>query len=268
MNQIHRLLEQLQDTDSTVEQLERLAADSPNDPAYAINARAIRKRRADLERRLNAELRITQADLVQYHVERTDINRYPVTAVAKAILGFQELVTSVFDAIRTTPKQRYRPSADNIELSTLDFAIAVPVGSVLVSMSVENERLLALQSELDQTFERVFEVLNTRDSDGLRGLAEKVGIASISKAHDWAATTAQFGLNTKIRIQKTLESSLAFEISNVEAQSLKEAIEEKAIMPLRKKKLWASYSELMSILIQLRATSTSKRPTLEISKGD
>jgi hypothetical protein len=225
MNEIYHLLQQIHETDSVIGQSEHVLL---SDPAASINTRAIQKRRADLERRLNNELRITQSDLIQYHVERTGADRYPVSAVAKAILGFQELVTSVFDALRTAPKQRYRPSADNVELSTLDFAIAVPVGSVLVSMSIENDRLIAVKSDLDHTFERVFEVLKARDPDRLRILAEEVGISSIAKAHDWAASTSQFGLNTTISVQKEPERELRLEISNVEAQSLKDAIEEKS----------------------------------------
>jgi hypothetical protein len=111
----------------------------------------------------------------------------------------------------------------------LDFAMALPVNSVLVSLSIENERLLAVKSELDQTFERVFEILKARDSEAFRSLAESVGIASISKAHDWASSAAQFGLNTKISVRKEFgREALDVVISNSEALSLKEAIEEKS----------------------------------------
>lgn len=229
MNEIHRILELLQDTDEASVRFEQLTRDNPDDLANLVNVRAVRKRRADLERRLNAELRTSQADLVQYHIKKTEEDRYPVVAVAEAISGFQQLVTSVFDALRSTPKKRYRPQPDNVALSTLDLAMALPVGSVLVSMSIENNRLLAIQSELDQTFERVFEILNTRDSEHLRQLADVVGIASIAKAHDWAASAAWHGLNTKIEIQKdTTKEPRRFEISNSQAQTLMEVIEEKS----------------------------------------
>ena len=211
MNSIQRLLEQLQETDAAAVHLETLADSDPNNEFLSVNADAIRKRRTDLSRRLSAELRVTQSDLVRYHVERTDIDRYPISAIAEATVGFQAgLVTSVFDAIRTTPKRRYRPAAENVELSTLDFAMALPVGSVLISMSVENERLIAIKSELDEAFERVFEILKTTDSDGLRKLAGEVGVASIAKARDWAASAAQFGLNTRISVQKDFESVTEF----------------------------------------------------------
>jgi hypothetical protein len=229
MNQIELLLDQLRDTDEAADMLAQLMRNDRFDEANKVNANALHKRRADLERRLSAELRITQSDLVQYHVQRTEVDRYPAAVVAKAIIGFQEIVTAIFDAIRSVPKQRYRPSPDNVQLSTLNLATAFPARSILVSMSVENERLLAVKSELDQTFERVFQILTTRDSNGLRALAEQVGIAPISKAHDWAEITAEYGLNTKIYVRKEIEAPpLELQVSKAEALSLKEAIEQKS----------------------------------------
>ena len=226
MSHITKLLDALRDTDAVSERLREL---EPDQDILRENLEGIRRRREVLAMQLNKELRSSQSDLVQYHVKKNEDERYPVLAVARAVAGFQELVTSVFDALRSAPKKQYRPQADNVALSTLDFAMALPVGSVLVSMSVENDRLLAVKSDLDQTFDRVFEIMNTRDSERLRSLADVVGIASISKAHDWAATAANFGLNTKIEIQKDLKSEpQRIEISNSQAQILKEIIEEKS----------------------------------------
>lgn len=226
MSQILKLLDDLRDTDTVSERLREL---EPDQEILRENLEGIQRRREVIARRLNEELRTSQSDLVQYHVRKNEDDRYPVLAVAKAISGFQELVTSVFDAIRSAPKKQYRPLADNVVLSTLDLAMALPVGSVLVSMSVQNDRLLAVKSDLDQTFDRVFEIINTRDSERLRGLADVVGIASISKAHAWAAATCNFGLSTKIEIRKDLTSEpQRVEISNLQAQTLKDIIEEKS----------------------------------------
>jgi hypothetical protein len=228
MNELARILSQLQETDNVSAQFERELKTNPNDEIARINSEAVLKRRMDLERRLSSELRSTQADLVEYHVSRTEDEKYPVLAIAKAISGFQELVTSVFDALKSAPKQRYRPSAENAALSSLDFGMALPVGSVLVSMSIPNDRLIAFKTELDETFENVFKILNTKEPEALREIANRVGIASIVKAHDWAASTAQFGLNTKIKVQKDLTTALNVEISTAGAQTLKEIIEEKS----------------------------------------
>lgn len=55
MNQIQSLLEMLRDTDATAKQMAELVAANPRDDALAINAEAIKKRRADLARRLTDE---------------------------------------------------------------------------------------------------------------------------------------------------------------------------------------------------------------------
>jgi hypothetical protein len=228
MTAIVDLIQQLQDTDVVSAQMQRALAGSPNDAISLLNANAIRKRRSDLERRLSNELRTTQSDLVQYHVERASDDRYPVLAVARAISGFQELVTSVFDAIRTMPKQRYRPAPESIALSTLDFAMALPTGSVVISLSVENERLLAIKSDLDRTFDEVFSLLHSAGSDDLRGVAASIGIASIAKAHDWAESSSAYGLNTRITVKKDQNSEISFSLTGEDALKLKEAIEEKS----------------------------------------
>ena len=146
MTQIRAILSDLQDTDLTLERLLTLAHSTPDDEIALFNAETVKKRRKDLERRLNYELRHEQADVVEYKIERVAIGNYPAKAIASSILTFQELVTSVFDAIRTTPKKTYKPSPASVELSAMDFAGA-RAGSVVVAMSVQNERLLAVKSE-------------------------------------------------------------------------------------------------------------------------
>lgn len=228
MKTIEQLLNQLGETEAANLRITHMLADRPNDDLLRVNAEAIRKRRGDLERRLNSELRSTQSDLIEYHVDRPADDRYPVLAVAKTIAGFQELVTAVFDAIRTTPKQRYRPAPENVALSTLDFAMALPIGSVVVSLSVENERLLAIKSDLDRTFDEVFSLLKATDSEGLRGVAASIGIASIAKAHDWAESSSTFGLNTRISINKGEDEERSFSLSSQDALKLKEIIEQRS----------------------------------------
>ena len=228
MNTIEQLLQQLHDTASASAQMELALSESPGDEIYRVNADAIRKRQNDLERRLNTELKVSQSDLVKYHIQRAGSDRYPVLAVATAISRFQELVTAVFDALRSTPKQRYRPSPESIALSTLDFAMALPTGSVMVCLSVANDRLLAVKSDLDRTFDEVFQILKMEGSEGLREIAARVGIASIAKAHDWAASASEYGISTKISVQKDIDNSVELDVTNSEALKLKEFIEEKS----------------------------------------
>src|SRR5580692_10937532 len=115
MSQILKLLDDLRDTDAVSEHLREI---EPDQEILRENLEGIQRRREVLARRLNEQLRTTQSDLVQYHVKKTEDDRYPVLAIARAISGFQELVTSVFDALRSAPKKQYRPQAENVVLST------------------------------------------------------------------------------------------------------------------------------------------------------
>ena len=169
MTQIRTIINDLQDTDSTIERLMTLAKIEPIDDIAQFNLETIKKRRADLERKLNYELRNEQADVVEYKIERVEVNNYPAKAIAASIMTFQDLITSVFDAIRTTPKKTYKPSAASIELSAMDFAGA-RAGSVVVALSVHNDRLLAVKSELDSTFDLVISLLRANTDSELREL--------------------------------------------------------------------------------------------------
>jgi hypothetical protein len=105
MTQIRTIINDLQDTDLTIERLLTLAHAVPDDDIAQFNIETIRKRRFDLERKLNYELRREQADIVEYKIERVETANYPAKAIASSIMTFQDLITAVFDAIRTTPKK-------------------------------------------------------------------------------------------------------------------------------------------------------------------
>ena len=225
MTQIRTIISDLQDTDLTIERLLTLAqATGDEDEITQFNIESIKRRRADLERKLNYELGREQADVVEYKIERVETGNYPAKAIASSIMTFQDLITAVFDAIRTTPKKAYKPSPASIELSAMDFAGA-RAGSVVVAMSIHNDRLLAVKSELDHTFDLAIALLRARTDVELRELVNRVGVASISKAYSWAENSAEYGLDTSISWSKALPHEGPMAITKQQALALKEAIE-------------------------------------------
>lgn len=224
MTQIRSIIADLQDTDLTLERLLTLAQNDPTDEIALFNAETVKKRRGDLERKLNYQLRQEQADIVEYKINRVEVSNYPAKAIASSILAFQELITSVFDAIRTTPKKTYKPAPASVELSSMDFAGA-RAGSVVVAMSVHNDRLLAVKSQLDDTFDLVVALLRARTDSELRELVNRVGVASISKAYSWADNSAAYGLDTSIAWSKAVPTDEPIAITKQQALALKEAID-------------------------------------------
>lgn len=226
MSELHELIEHLQETGDALAHLRDLGADQADDIAR-INMASVARRQADLVRKVEDVLSEQSRELVRYRIMRDWSDSYPAKAVAASLTAFQELVTAVFDAVRTAPKLRYRPSAENVELSTFDFAGAY-AGSVMVSLSVPTERLLLGETDLEQTFALVERALSARASEDLKLLAEKIGVASIAKAYSWADASVQYGIDTEIRWGRALSETHDLTISRSEAETVRMLIEDRS----------------------------------------
>lgn len=224
MTRIRELVDLLQDAEGATKTLRDQANAAPDDEILQMNLESVARREADLVRRLDRALRVGQEEFVRYRVVREWTTNYPVKAVASSIAAFQELVTAVFDALRTTPKRRYRPTPESVELSAFDFAGAT-AGSVILSLSVPNERLLLGETDLDRALGYVERALSARQSEDLQSLAKEIGIAAITKAFVWADVSTQFALDTDVTWGKTVSGDRrGFAITRDEAEVVRELI--------------------------------------------
>jgi hypothetical protein len=218
------ILDDMADADSVAAELRRLAEAAPRDEVLRINLDAVARRRRDLERRMARLLGAQQLDLVQYRVGLFDGAPPPAATLARSLLLFQALVTSIFDAVRTVPKRRYAPSNENIRLSAFNLA-AVPGDRGTMGLTILNDRLLLIESDLDIAFGLLFDLLQARAKTMLRQIAATAGIASVSAGHAWADHAAQHGLTTTIIWRKPDEARRSVTLSHSEALLLKTAIE-------------------------------------------
>ncbi|HET7716748.1 MAG TPA: hypothetical protein VFK86_14075, partial [Bauldia sp.] len=224
MNRLPDLLEDLAAADTVSDALRRLAASDPRDPILGINLGAVARRRRDLERQLSTLLATEQRDLIRYRLVSHDGSTASALAVARSVLLFQTLVTSVFDAIRTTPKRLYQPSAESVRLSALYLASASD-GRHALHFTIPNDRLLILESDLDETFALVFELLTARAKTAIRDLASRAGIASVAAAHSWAENAVQHGLVTTIGWRKSGAERRTASLTHSDALLFKTAVE-------------------------------------------
>jgi len=224
VSRIAEIAEGLSDADAVAEELRRMQESHPEDTTLAINRDAVLRRRGDLEAELGRLLAGEQADLVRYRVELFDGSDAPVLGVARSIVLFQTLLTAVFDAVRGKPKRLYQPSAENIRLSSLHFARAPSAGAA-IHFVIPNDRLLALESELDVAFDLMFELFDARAKTLIRDIATRAGIASVAAAHAWAANAALHGLTTTISWRKRKGDRRSVTIGHGEALLFRTAIE-------------------------------------------
>ena len=78
MNRIQKLLVHLRDTDAAAGQLNELSSENPVDDAFVFNLRAIQKRKSDLQRRLDMELRETTLENIQNNISDERDDFFPI----------------------------------------------------------------------------------------------------------------------------------------------------------------------------------------------
>lgn len=215
----------LQDTDRTLDRLGAYVTQNPGDATLRVNWEEIVKRRADLERKLDAELNRDQMDLLEYKIQRSDGAACSVRALAASVLLFQELVTVLFDAVRDGPKRRYAPISDSIEDSTFE-CFTMKTGPVaIVSMVIPNDRLLAIKSDLDEAFDLLFRLLQAQNTSDLREIAKRAGIAAISRIHALADHSVMLGLDVSVAWSQFTPERPPVRFSREKAKWLRAAIE-------------------------------------------
>jgi hypothetical protein len=204
MSKLQRLIDELNDATRVSSRLSAEIEAHPEDEILRVNLNSVAKRQADVAKRIDQYLAYTQNSLIEYRIERTKRGFYPAKAVGEALEKFQDLLTSVYDALVHGPKKRFRPALDTLEKTTLNFAGATS-GSVRISLSAEDDRLLIGDTTMERALTLVERTLSAQTTDDLSLLASEVGIASISKAYDWAKSAAAYDLQTEITWGKGLE---------------------------------------------------------------
>lgn len=227
MSRLQLLIDELNDTNRAVDGLVGTSNHDGLDEIARFNADSIIKRRNDLASKIDAELASTQNSLIEYRIERMSEGKYPAKAVGEALEKFQDLLTSIYDAIVHGPKRRFRPATDSVERTTLNFAGAT-AGSVRISLAAEDDRLLVGDTDLERALVLVEKTLSAQTTEDLSLLASVVGIASVSRAYEWAKSAAGYDLKTEISWGKALTHERAFEIKSDDAARVSQLIAQKS----------------------------------------
>src|SRR5215469_13102325 len=197
MTDLLDLADKLQDTNAAIATMERALATAPTSEGAGIALRSLEHRRIVLEREFAKEANVQGIDIFRYSIAR-DEPEFPVSALADALKSFQSWLTVVFDAIKTkTAKRRARVSADIVALSTLDFGYSYP-GSRGFVLTVPNQRLLLIDSDLDQSVIRMFHMLQATSSEEILGYAREVGVAAVNSMYQWVENNSKYALATDI----------------------------------------------------------------------
>ena len=201
MSLLEDLQSDLQDASAAVARAERTVALHPDVPSVLATLRTIQARQKNLEDQFAVAANSMGLDICSYRVEFED-RRYATIAGLTAALGtFQKVFTSVYDALINGPKQRVRISDDVADATAFGFGYTFP-GSIGFMLTLSNERLLVGSTKLDDAMKDTLDLISVRDAEQIQAMTDKVGLASVRLAHQWAIENSRCHLGADISWQR------------------------------------------------------------------
>jgi len=228
MNTLLDIRDKLQDTHATIAKLRAAIAAKPEDDSLTLMAESLLRRQQQLEAAFAQAANSQQLDICKYRLIPETGETYPILAISKILAAFQELVTTVFDAIKSNrPKVRERIAPEVVQLSSFDFGY-VTFGSLEVVLTVPNDRLLLVESDLDQAVDAVFQMMKATEPREIGDLAAKVGVASIKKLYELSECHYRYALSANITWQRDAEIRKEILIQPAEFERLCARLDEKS----------------------------------------
>lgn len=223
MSKFQELIDRLTETDELLNRLDGQG----DDEFVRLNSLSVMKRRKEISEEIDEYLAVRQRSFLVYRIIRDGEQRYAAKAVGAALETFQDLLTSVYDALVHGPKKRFRPSFGSVQETLLEFGGASS-GSVKVFLAADENRLLVDDTKFHRALVLVEKTLSAQTTEDLTELSKQVGIASISKAYSWAEHAAQNGFATELTWGQTTSARNGLLISHEEAERVRALIAERS----------------------------------------
>lgn len=209
MNRVSEIQEKLLETNAAMAEVEKAIANDPKSLSLSAMMKSIEKRYQKLESDFMAAVDSLGVDVCAYRIFGEE--ERPTLKALSSILGdFQTLVSTVYDAIKTTvPKVRARISAEVVAETEFRFGYTFP-GSVGVVLTIPNQRLLIGESHLDESLQVISKMAKVHDSPEVLEYAKRLGPASVRALYRWAYDHAESGLGVDIewRRQQVIRTHL------------------------------------------------------------
>jgi len=203
MSDIQALFERLNGIEATIAEATR-SVDAPlSDGARAMIA-SLERRRDELREMAEAYAEDRLVDVCDYRILPSNLNFYPVKAVAESLSGWQDAVTSFFAAIRDKkPRARAVYSPEIVAASTLNFGYSYP-GSLGLVMYIQNDQLFN-ETDLDLAVSGIMRLVDTETVADVRDIAETFGKAAVQSFYSWSKTHTDADLSADIKWQRGKE---------------------------------------------------------------
>jgi hypothetical protein len=228
MTQLTETLVELREIEAEIARVDHLIAQHPQYESLLVDRDSLLKRQNSLEVAFATLADHEMIDVCRYSFIPEESDRYPLLSLTKILSGFQELVTTVFDAVKTgKPKARATHSAESVQQSSFDFGYAA-AGSLRVALMVPNERLLLVESDLDRSIDLVFQAMSADNVGVISNLAPTIGIAAVKKLYQLADDHAKYALSADIQWRRNGEVRKRVTVQPPEFENLRSELNKKS----------------------------------------
>lgn len=188
--------EKLQDTSAAIVRLERAISLHPEALSLVGNLRSLNKRWTDLEADFHAAATKLEVEVCDYRILVED--QPSLMGISKLLLNFQNLFSTVYDAIKNGPKRRARLGVDVLNETSLGFAYTYP-GSVGMVLTLSTEKRASDGPRLDHAIQSALSIVEASDSKVLAEQSNQLGVPSIRAAYYWASDQLRFHMGSDIK---------------------------------------------------------------------
>ncbi len=222
---LFEIVEKLEKTRAEVTRLESFVTTLPVDPALMLTMAGVRKRQEHLGLRFAQVTEQQGIDVCSYRLFTQGGGAPQLPALAKALLSFQTTFSTIYDAETTGAKSTSHIGAQSAAATTFGYAYSF-TGSVGFTLTLPNERVLVLESDLDRAMKTLFTMLKATSSDQINAFAKGLGTGSIRALYAWVDALVRSGLGADIDWRRGTEVRASVFVDLPELESLKQAIEE------------------------------------------
>lgn len=224
MSDLAELARKIRDTSTVIVRAERKFAQHPEDDALELNLLGLSKRFDNLKSQFQEEADRQEIDICDYRIIPEIEGSYPISGIGSALSSFQEMVSVFLAAIKDGPRKRASVPAEVAQLAALNFGFAYP-GSLGFALTIPNERLMLIESDLDRAIESVFQIVKARSTEEISKIARELGVPPIRKVHDWADAHTKYGFTVDIKWRRGAEIRRQTLAQIEELQEVKRLIE-------------------------------------------
>lgn len=223
MADVLTLSQMIWDTEAEMARLRKTIATYPREESLQITLASLQKREKKLQEQFEESASASFADVCDYRLIPEQEIDFSISSIGAILQAFQQLYSTIYDAVRNGPKKRARLSVEVVENSTFSLGY-IYAGSLAFRLTVPSERLIAIESDTDIAADLLLKILQSKSHEDIRKLVDTVGIASITRAFELSKVHSDYRFSGRIQWMRKMEDSRGTTVHVEQFENLREII--------------------------------------------